>query len=126
MRTQAGLTTADVNWPCTRAADSLDDSFPDVPEAVGAQHAAAAQRIGMQGILSDETDKSFSAPTPVGRDDIWTRTACYLIQQRRPNLLLLHLLNVDAIHHNSGLRTLPGYTAIAYAYVCARPGRLGH
>ena len=30
----AGLTTAEVNWPCTRGASSLDDSFPDVPEQV--------------------------------------------------------------------------------------------
>lgn len=30
----AGLTTAEINWPCTRRAMSLHDSFPDVPDAV--------------------------------------------------------------------------------------------
>ena len=29
----AGMTTADINWPCTRGANTLDDSFPDVPDA---------------------------------------------------------------------------------------------
>src|SRR3954464_3399545 len=27
-----GFTTADVNWPCTRGAKTLDDSFPDAPD----------------------------------------------------------------------------------------------
>lgn len=29
-----GFTTADVNWSCTRGTESLDDSFPDVPEQI--------------------------------------------------------------------------------------------
>ena len=31
---QAGMTTAAINWPCTRNSKTLDDNFPDVPDAV--------------------------------------------------------------------------------------------
>jgi len=30
----AGLTTAEIDWPCTRGSNSLDDFFPDVPQSV--------------------------------------------------------------------------------------------
>ena len=72
------------------------------------------------GILIDETDASFKAGSIVGRDHIWTEAACYLIRQRKPNLLLLHLLNVDATHHALGAQSPPGYTAVAYADQCVQ------
>jgi predicted AlkP superfamily pyrophosphatase or phosphodiesterase len=41
-----------------------------------------------------------------------------LIRQRKPNLLLLHLLNVDATHHAEGAQSAAGYTANGYADMC--------
>jgi predicted AlkP superfamily pyrophosphatase or phosphodiesterase len=114
----AGLSTADVNWPCTRGADSLADSFPDVPDAVTHSTPRLRKELVEVGILADETDKSFMSGSVVGRDHIWTETACHLILQRKPNLLLVHLLNVDATHHAEGAQSPPGYTANAYADSC--------
>ncbi|MEO8269924.1 MAG: alkaline phosphatase family protein, partial [Aureliella sp.] len=54
----------------------------------------------------------------VGRDYVWTEAACHLIRRRKPNLLLVHLLNVDGIHHAFGPQTAAGYTANAYADMC--------
>jgi arylsulfatase A-like enzyme len=43
------------------------------------------------------------------------KTAIHLIENRMPNLLLLHLLHVDSTHHRIGVNTKPGYTAMALA-----------
>jgi predicted AlkP superfamily pyrophosphatase or phosphodiesterase len=114
----AGLTTAEINWPCTRGSKSLDDSFSDVPQSV--QHMTPRLRTELLelGLLTDETDASFKKLGPVGRDYVWTEAACHVIRQRKPNLLLLHLLNVDSTHHAFGPRTSAGYTANAYADMC--------
>ena len=114
----AGLTTAEINWPCTRGAKSLDDSFPDVPEAITHSTPRLRQELVRLRLLKDETDKSFSANSVVGRDYVWTEAACHVIRERRPNLMLLHLLNVDATHHAEGPQSPPGYTANAYADMC--------
>ena len=114
----AGLTTADINWPCTRGAASLDDSFPDVPEAVAHSTPRLRDDLITAGILADDTDKSFTAGSVVGRDHVWTEAACHVIRRRKPNLLLLHLLNCDATHHSLGPQTPAGYTANAYADSC--------
>jgi len=115
---EAGMTTAEVNWPCTRGAKTLDDSFPDVPEAVTHSTPRLKAELVKLGLLSEATDKAFGTNSTVGRDYIWTETACHIIRQRKPNLLLLHLLNVDSTHHAEGAQSPPGYTANAYADMC--------
>jgi predicted AlkP superfamily pyrophosphatase or phosphodiesterase len=114
----AKLSTAEINWPCTRGAASLDDSFPDVPEAVAHSTPRLRGELIAAGILADETDKSFTSGSVVGRDHVWTEAACHVIRTRKPNLLFLHLLNVDATHHALGPQSPAGYTANAYADAC--------
>lgn len=114
----AGLSTAEVNWPCTRSASSLNDSFPDVPDQITHMTPRLREELIQRGILADATDKSFAANSSPGRDLIWTETACHIIRERKPNLLLLHLLNVDSTHHAEGAQSPPGYTANAYADMC--------
>lgn len=114
----AGLSTGDVNWPCTRGAKSLDDSFPDVPDAVTHSTPRFIEELVAAGVLRDTTHASFAANSVVGRDHIWTEAACHLIRTRQPNLLLVHLLNVDATHHAEGAQSPPGYTSNAYADAC--------
>lgn len=114
----AGLKTGEVNWPCTRGTKSLDDSFPDVPDAVQHSTPRFREELISAGILSDSTDETFKSDSIVGRDATWTAAACHLIRKRMPNLLLLHLLNVDATHHSRGAQSQEGYTANAYADAC--------
>jgi predicted AlkP superfamily pyrophosphatase or phosphodiesterase len=113
-----GLTTADVNWPCTRGAESLDDSFPDVPEQVTHMTPRLRDELIKLGVLTDASDKSFAANSSAGKDFIWTETARHIIRTRKPNLLVLHLLNCDSTHHAEGAQSPPGYTANAYADMC--------
>ncbi|QDU29591.1 Type I phosphodiesterase / nucleotide pyrophosphatase [Anatilimnocola aggregata] len=114
----AGLTTGDINWPCTRNSKTLDDTFSDVPDQVTHMTPRLRSELVQQGILTDETQASFAANSVVGRDLVWTEAACHLIRQRKPNLLLVHLLNCDATHHALGAQTPSGYTANAYADTC--------
>lgn len=114
----AGLTTAEINWPCTRGSESLDDSFPDVPEAVAHATPRLRDELIAAGILVDGTDASFHKNSVVGRDHVWTEAACHVIRKRKPRLLLLHLLNVDATHHAEGAQSPSGYTANAFADAC--------
>ena len=113
-----GLTTADVNWPCTRGSESLNDSFPDVPEQITHMTPRLRDELIKLGILADATDKSFAANSSAGKDLIWTETARHIIRTRKPNLLVLHLLNCDSTHHAEGAQSPPGYTANAYADMC--------
>jgi predicted AlkP superfamily pyrophosphatase or phosphodiesterase len=113
-----GLTTADVNWPCTRGDKSLDDSFPDAPEQVTHMTPRLRDELVQLGVLADATDKSFMANSGVGKDLIWTEAARHIIRTRKPNLLVLHLLNCDSTHHAEGAQSPPGYTANAYADMC--------
>ena len=119
----AGLTTGDVNWPCTRGAATLNDSFPDSPNALAHSTPRFVQDLIEAGILADNSDASFRANSVAGRDVVWTDAACYLIRHRMPNLLLIHLLNVDATHHTYGAQTPAGYTANAFADACRESRR---
>jgi predicted AlkP superfamily pyrophosphatase or phosphodiesterase len=116
----AGLRTAEINWPCTRGSKSLDDSFSDVPDQVTHMTPRLRSELVAKGILPDETQQSFAALSPPQRDHIWTEAACHVIRERKPNLMFIHLLNVDAIHHSLGAQTPAGYTANAYADACLR------
>lgn len=114
----AGLTTGEINWPCTRGSKALDDSFPDVPDSVTHSTPRLISELVDAGVLTDAKEESFKANSTVGRDLIWTESARHLILKRMPNLLLVHLLNCDATHHSEGPQTPPGYTANAYADMC--------
>ena len=114
----AGLKTGEINWPCTRGSTSLDDSFPDVPDSLLHTTPRLRAELVSLGLLQDETDASFKSNSSAGRDLIWTEAACHVIRERKPNLLLVHLLNVDGTHHALGAQTAAGYTANAYADMC--------
>lgn len=113
-----GLTTADVNWPCTRGDRSLDDSLPDAPDQITHMTPRLRAELIKLGVLVDATDKSFAANSSAGKDLIWTETARHIIRTRKPNLLVLHLLNCDSTQHAEGAQSPPGYTANAYADMC--------
>ena len=114
----AGLRTAEVNWPCTRNSQSFDDQFPDVPNALDYTTPRLRTELIKKGFLRDETHASFRKSSVVGLDYVWTEAACHLIRERKPHLMLVHLLNNDATHHRRGAQSQAGYTANAYADMC--------
>lgn len=103
----AGLTSAAINWPCTRGSTSIGDNFPDVPDQLQYTTPRLKDELTKSGHLQRFGDG------PVARDEIWTEAACQVIRKRKPNLVVLHLLNLDSTHHRYGPRSHPGYTASA-------------
>jgi predicted AlkP superfamily pyrophosphatase or phosphodiesterase len=112
---QAGKHSAAIDWPCTRNAESLDDNFPDVPDPLANTTPRLRTELVAEGILPDETEAAFHSMTGPGRDEVWTRAACLVIEKRRPEFLMLHLLNTDGIHHRYGPESSASYTALALA-----------
>ena len=111
---KAGLTTAAINWPCTRNSPSIDDNFPDVPGQMDCMTPRLKEELHAAGILPVQTQKEWAKLSGTQWEGIWTEAACYVIRHRKPNLLLLHI-GPDAVHHYYGPQTMAGYTAAALA-----------
>jgi predicted AlkP superfamily pyrophosphatase or phosphodiesterase len=108
---QAGLSTAQVDWVPWQTGSSLDWAFEENPDPRG----QVAREMISGGLASELDLTEFKKGNPAWRDEVWTRAATHIIRAHRPNLLLFHLLNLDAIHHRYGPRTPASLTAIALA-----------
>lgn len=106
----AGLRTAAVNWPVTRGAATLDDNFPDTPGGVRYTTPKLREELAEQGLFAD-VDAFLQLSIPE-RDEVWTSAAAHLIRTRKPDLLLVHLLSVDAASHEHGPLSEPALSAL--------------
>lgn len=111
----AGMKTAEINWPVTRDAETLDFRFPDHPEMIRYTTPSLLTAIKDLGLLTPPSQEQFNAAGSVRRDEIWTGAATHLIRSEKPNLLLLHLLNTDGTQHAHGPFSNEAYTALALA-----------
>ncbi len=109
------FTTAAINWPCTRNAKTLDDNFPDVPSMIRHSSPRLIQELVDEKILNSTGDLGFALKNPVERDDVWNGAACLVLRERKPNLLLLHLLVTDVMQHKFGPQSAEGYEALGNA-----------
>lgn len=100
---KAGMTSAAINWPCTSGSESIDDNFPDVPRAFTHTTPRLKAEIEQAGLM-----EKFERGGGSGHDQVWTETACRLIRERQPRLLVLHLLELDSTHHQHGPNTPQG------------------
>ena len=110
---KAGYRTAGINWPCTRNSKTLDDDFPDVPQQITHSTPRLREELIALGILKDATERSFSAQSAASRDQIWTAAAVHVIETRRPNFMMFHMLVTDSTHHKYGALSPAGYNAVA-------------
>lgn len=113
---EAGLTTAQVDWIPTLNAPTITWAFPEIPDPQG----AVEQEMVADDLITEDDLASFFQSSPAWRDEYWTKAAVHLIEEHQPNLLLFHLLNLDAINHRYGPDTWAGHTAFAYADACVR------
>jgi Type I phosphodiesterase / nucleotide pyrophosphatase len=112
---RAGYRTAEINWPCTRGAATLDDNFPDAPDPISQTTPRLRAELIRAGILDDAEDASFLKKSAAAADEAWSAAALHILQARPPNLLLLHLLVTDVIQHRYGPQSSAAYTALALA-----------
>jgi arylsulfatase A-like enzyme len=112
---QAGYRTADINWPCTRRATTLDDSFPDVPDQISHMTPRLRDELMAASLLESTNDSTFRPQSSAVKDQIWTAAATHVLRKRRPNLMLFHMLICDSTQHKYGPQSPAAYTALALA-----------
>jgi predicted AlkP superfamily pyrophosphatase or phosphodiesterase len=113
----AGLTTAGVIWPATRNAKTLDWQLPDCgTKALWDRYATPSwlDELRKEGIWVDEQEAWVKGNGGVQRDWMYAKAACQAIRVHRPNLLLLHLVEVDHVEHQKGPRTPDAFWAASY------------
>jgi len=105
------LKTAAIRWPATRNASSLDWTIPDMATGkptLNFTTPALKEACARAGIPFGGTNAS----TNLSLEVIYTRVFNMTLHDLRPNLALLHILEVDHIQHSKGPRTPEAYAAI--------------
>jgi predicted AlkP superfamily pyrophosphatase or phosphodiesterase len=111
LASQAGLTTAEVDWVAIHNAKTINWSFAERPKLDG----KLEQELIGEGIISREELAAFAGAPITWRDDLWLKACTYILRKHRPNLMLFHLLNTDSVQHRYGAGSLAANTALAYA-----------
>jgi predicted AlkP superfamily pyrophosphatase or phosphodiesterase len=120
----AGLKTAAVIWPCTNGARSLDWMIPDSsrPEphdkytTPGLAKDLAAGGLDISQLGAWGWQKQYA----LRRDRLYAQVACYLLEHKHVNLVLVHLVSTDGVQHLFGPRTFPAYQAAAFEDGCIK------
>ncbi|MEY2261851.1 alkaline phosphatase family protein [Rhodanobacter denitrificans] len=107
---RAGLTTAQVDWVAIEGASSIDWQFAEHPDPDG----AIEQSLVRQGVVTRGQLAHFGEPSQAWRDRIYTRAAVDIIRRHHPDLLLLHLLALDNIEHETGFGNDSGRNTIGF------------
>ena len=113
---QAGLTTAHVDWIPTTNSGTFNWEFPERP----GPHGKIEQEMLAANSITATDLADFNTRNPAWRDVYWTRAATHLIARHHPNLLLVHLLNTDALNHKFGPGSWASHAAFAFADTCLR------
>jgi predicted AlkP superfamily pyrophosphatase or phosphodiesterase len=106
---KAGLTTAQVDWVAIHGAKSITWQFPEWPDPNG----VVEQELISTGTVTQEQLRTFEHSNQPWRDQIWTDAATDILERHQPNLLLLHLLDLDETNHAYGPMSAASFTAIA-------------
>ncbi len=116
---EAGLQTAAVIWPAVRGAKTLDWLTPDVNSEELILQETTPEINQDLGPPYGNPVAAFAKwrwgvnPGPM-RDWKYSELAAYLLTQKRPNLLLLHLVCPDAYQHEYGPQSPEAYWSINY------------
>ena len=116
---QAGLVTAGIVWPATRNARTLDWTVPDMfGKEAWPKYGTAVwlEELREAGLPVDQhgtwTGESGGG---VQRDWLYTRMARHLLKNHPPNLLLIHLVEVDHVQHKFGPKSPEAYWSVSFA-----------
>ena len=117
----AGMKTTAIRWPATRNAGTLDWTIPDVgtlellrkytTPALLAECEKA--QIDISGGGSAEAGSGTPPPKPT--DETCTRIFNLILHDHRPNLALLHVIDVDHTEHLKGPKSPEAYAAVKAA-----------
>lgn len=105
-----GLTTAEVDWVAIQNPKTITWAFSERPDPA----AQIPREMVAAGAISQADLDTFSSKNIVFRDQIWTAAAAHIIGRHKPNLALVHLLNLDSTQHRYGPRTHAAMTTMAH------------
>ena len=115
---QAGLKTASVCWPATRNAKTLDWTVPDMGGDAWDRYGSAAwmAELRAEGFPVDRQGAwVVEATGGVMRDWLYTRMAVQVLKKHAPNLILLHLVEMDHVEHRTGPRSPEAYWCASFS-----------
>ena len=115
----AGLKTAAIIWPASRGAKTLDWTVPDCfSNSLWTAHSTPSLLAEFREakIPYERQEEWCKAPGGgVPRDRMYAQMTAHVITKHRPNVMLLHLVEVDHVNHQSGPRSPESYEAVAFA-----------
>lgn len=104
MAKKAGLVTANVGWPVTVGAD-IDYNVPEISDLKGSPRGTRTAQYSTPGLLAKAlADGSGGDNSTDGRRCAISE---YIINAYKPNLMLIHVIELDGAHHKNGPRTPP-------------------
>ncbi len=112
----AGLVTAGVIWPATRNAKTLHYTVPDMAgDDAWPRYGTPSwlQELREAGIPVDKHGTWVKEKFGVQRDWLYTRLAAHVLEHHAPNLLLVHLVELDHVQHQFGPRSDEAYWAVS-------------
>ena len=96
----AGLTVGTVSWPCTAGSKAIDWNVAEFWTTAAGKESDMMRKYSTPGLL-DGLD-SVARTNGAAWDAYLTGLAVQIIQQHRPNLLFVHLLESDKAQHHAG------------------------
>jgi predicted AlkP superfamily pyrophosphatase or phosphodiesterase len=116
---EAGLKTAGIIWPATRNAKTLDWTVPDMAgEDSWPKYATPSWMAELRAAGLPVDRHAGLTKVPLGgvqRDWLYTRLFSHVIQNHAPNLILVHLVEIDHVEHQFGPRSPEAYWVTSYA-----------
>ena len=114
----AGLKTAAIIWPASRGAKTLDWTVPDVftnELFQGYASPGLIEEFKAAGIPAEKQEEWCKTGKGQDRDRMYVQMLNHVIRTHRPNLALLHLVEVDHIEHAKGPQSPEAYAAVKFA-----------
>jgi predicted AlkP superfamily pyrophosphatase or phosphodiesterase len=106
----AGLSTAAVGWPATAEDAAVTYNLPEVwdPRAIGDSDLAVMRRRGTPWLL----DSLGAPPTGPFTDSLRAEWTATIVRRWDPDLVALHLIDLDGAKHEHGPWAAPVITAL--------------
>jgi predicted AlkP superfamily pyrophosphatase or phosphodiesterase len=114
----AGLKTASVIWPASRGAKTLDWQVPDCfSNSLWQAHGTPSllAELKQAGIAFEKQEEWCRTGRGEDRDRMYVQIFNHIVRTHRPNLGLLHLIEVDHIEHAKGPQSPEAYAAVKFA-----------
>jgi predicted AlkP superfamily pyrophosphatase or phosphodiesterase len=115
-----GLKSAAIRWPVTRNAKAIDWNSPDLGKDELVRRFTTPSLLQECKAAGYVLDDNGGPGDPKGRpfqshDDMWTHVFVKILHEHRPQLGLLHIIDVDHTEHIDGPRSREAYEKIKIA-----------